>query len=101
MKTLLFAFCFLCSTGALAQNLLDATAHKLEMTEHPLRASQHTMAGEQTLLGQNSPFTFGQGERPLWEFTSNAPVEPLGDLAREIKKEHEAVKKSESVWVNY
>jgi len=70
------------------------------MTDHPLHAEQHDMAPEQTLFAANSPYIFAQGEQPLWQFPTDKRVTPLGDVAREFRKEHEAARKAEVIWVN-
>ena len=100
MKTtlLLSAFCFVCATAACAQSagVLSGTAQPLVMTEHPEHASQHAMGEESSLLaGFVSPYTYAQGERPLWEFGSSARREtPLGDVARAYRKDHVLVRKA-------
>ena len=50
-------------------------------------------------LQEQSTYLYAQGERPLWEVHVPVPVEmPLGDVARMLKKEHAAAKKSDKVW---
>ena len=41
-----------------------------------------------------------QGEMPLWEAVPERREIPLGDAARELKKEHANVKKARKVWEN-
>jgi len=99
MKTAVFAICFLCATGAFAQvgaQSLSADPQILQLTSHPMHASQHPMGEEQSLL-TSSGFTSATGDRPLWEFASNRPEVPLGDIARNLKKEHLTAKKAEKV----
>jgi len=57
------------------------------------------MAREQNLLNDNG-LTFAHGERPLWEVAQTKKVVPLGDIARELRKEHESAPKAEIVWEN-
>jgi hypothetical protein len=97
MKITVFALCFMCATAAFGQmSALSNQAQPLVMLDHPLRASQHSMADEQTLL-TTCGFNYAQGERPLWEFATTHVSVPLGDLARELKKEHLTAKKAEKV----
>ena len=99
MKTTLFALLILCATAALGQaaNYLSNEAQPIQMTGHNSRASQRPMEQEQTLL-ITSTNVFGHGERPLWEFASQAPAEvPLGDIARLLRNQHALVKKAARV----
>ena len=95
---LLLAFCFTCATLALAQSapVLPNTPQPTVMAEHPLHASQHAMGVETSLLsGTGSSYTYAQGERPLWEFgPSDKRETPLGDVAREYRKDHAVVRKA-------
>ncbi len=102
MKTALLAFCFfLCSTAAFGQSapVLSNRPQMVQIPDNPAHASQHEMAVEQNILEQ-STYTYAQGERPLWEFGPGSQPAPLGDSARALKKQHEAAKKSETVWQN-
>jgi hypothetical protein len=66
----------------------------LVMADHPQYAEQHDMAPEHNLLVSSS-YTYAKGERPLSDFgDSPLPTEPLGDVARALRKEHAASKKS-------
>ena len=97
MKITVFALCFMCATAAFGQmSALSNQAQPLVMPDHPLRASHHSMADEQTLLA-TCGFNYAQGERPLWEFATPHASVPLGDLARELKKEHLTAKKAGKV----
>jgi hypothetical protein len=99
MKTAVFAFCFLGATAALGQSFSGAQMTSvLQFNNHAERASQQSMAREQNLL-ESSNYFFAQGERPLWEvqpLSQTRPV-PLGDIARMLRKEHEASKKADVV----
>ena len=66
---------------------------------HPQHASGKSMAGQQSLLGQGG-YTSGRGERPLWEVAPAPQYTPLGDLARNAKKDHEPSKHASVVWEN-
>lgn len=105
MKKLCFlvVVCGFCATGASAQvggSVVSApTTSPLTITGHIQHAGQTPMASTQNLIGHFSTMS-AKGERPLWEFMT-APVEvPLGDVARQNKKEHEVAKKAPFVWVN-
>lgn len=105
MKITLFLLCFLCATAAFGQSVagtpgLSAQPQIAEFYSHPQHASQLPMLQEQSLLIP-SGFTHAHGERPLWEAMPDSYATPLGDIARMLKKEHAAAKKSEAVWVNF
>jgi hypothetical protein len=105
MKTalLILSVCILCSTAALAQQTVSASPLNpqpviTQFDSHPNRATQTPLAQAQN-LSEQSNYLYAQGERPLWEVHVPVPVEmPLGDVARMLKKEHAAVKKSDVVW---
>jgi len=99
MKTMIFAFCFLCATAAFGQTYVNSDAHATEFSSHVERASQPGMARSQNVMEQSSSF-HGQGQRPLWEVQPAARTIPLGDIARAVRKEHAAAKKSTIVWEN-
>jgi hypothetical protein len=95
MKTGLFLLCLLCASTALAQTsgALSNEVQPFQMSSHERRATQQTLAKEQSLL-ESSDFAAVEGERPLWEVQPLARQVPLGDVARELRKEHETVKKA-------
>ena len=105
MKTTLFVLCLLlCATAAFGQNvgngaLLSNEPVIVEFTSHAGHASQQPMGKVQNLLGQSGTNS-AHGERPLWEVVKPAPVTPLGDSARMLKKAHDAAKKADIVWNN-
>jgi hypothetical protein len=100
MKTTLFAvfflFCAACAFGQSAPVLPNVPA-MLVMSDHQQHAEQHALASEQSLLGY-TPYEWAKGEQPLWEFPTEHRVTPLGDIARNLRKEHETAKKAEIVW---
>lgn len=101
MKTTLFVLLILCTVSAVGQAGVGVTSGQpsmLEMSGHPEHATQHDLATEQSLLGTASPYTFAQGERPLWEFGPASQPTPLGDIARAYRKEKQAAKKAEFVF---
>jgi hypothetical protein len=102
MKTTLFLLCLLFSSAAFGQSYLPPStlSPSLQMATHGQRASQQPMAQELDLR-EHSGFTYAQGERPLWEVMPLPQLQPLGDIARELRKEHETVKKAAKVSENY
>ncbi len=101
MKITVLAFCLFCTVAALGQSSLSGAsmAPSFQVPDHPGRASQQPAPQEQNLLG-NSSLTAAHGEMPLWEAIPERHVVPLGDQARILRKEHEAVKQARFVWVN-
>lgn len=79
--------------------LLSSQPQVIRMTSHPMEAQQHAMATEHSLLGGGaSNYSYAQGERPLWEFGPFSEPVPLGDVAREVRKEKLNAKKAEIVF---
>jgi hypothetical protein len=104
MKNLVFLFVVwvFCAMGTMAQvsgSAVSGQAHPLVMSGNPQRASQAALAVEHNLM-ERSGATYAKGERPLWEVMPEAPVVPLGDSARALRKEHAAAKKAVRVWSN-
>jgi hypothetical protein len=96
MKTKILVFCFLfCvlfGTAAFAQVgsvLSGDIGPGISFTSHPSRAIQAPSTIEQNLLA-NSANMSGHGERPLWEFAQPKQEVPLGDIAREYRKQRAA-----------
>jgi len=99
MKTTLFALFLLCAIAALGQSagFLSNQPQLFQIPSHPLRASQRPMQQEQTLL-ITSNNVYGRGERPLWEFATQAHAEiPLGDVARLLRNQHAIARKAMKV----
>jgi hypothetical protein len=106
MKTtfLLLGLCLLSAAAAYGQSAYGGSAlssqpQVLQFPTHTLRAAQKPMGQSENLLG-DSGYTYGEGERPLWEFSSPSKVVPLGDSARMLKKDHAIQKKADIVWQN-
>src|SRR5271169_5647557 len=106
MKTAIVVLCVLCAAAAFGQAAsasmyggLTGPTGNVEFFSHPEHASQQGMAQEQNLL-LNSQYLSANGERPLWEVAPVSHALPLGDMARMLKKEHEAVKKAKIIWEN-
>jgi hypothetical protein len=103
MKTLLFVLCLLAATGAFGQSasVLSNQVSPITIVDHPQHASQHAMAGEQSVLETNCNPS-AHGERPLWEFATIHVEKPLGDVARELRKQRDGfvAKKAEIIREN-
>ena len=93
----LAAWVLLGSTAAFAQSagVLSNVPQELHMAEHPMHAEVTAMASEHFLVGGGT-YTVAHGERPLWEFGPvSDPERPLGDVARDVRKERESARKAE------
>jgi hypothetical protein len=101
MKTTLFIFCLLFASAAFGQSYLapSTMSPTLQMAAHPERAGQQSMGEEQNLRG-SAGFTYAHGERPMWEVMPLPQSQPLGDAARELRKEHESAKKAVRIFEN-
>jgi len=102
MKTTLFLLCLLFASAAFGQSYLSPAnlSTNVQMISHQQRAIQQPMAQDQDIR-ESSGFTYARGERPMWEVMPLPQVQPLGDAARELRKEHEAVRKAVKVFENY
>lgn len=104
MKKILFVLCLLSSSAAFAQYYNAAGASRssepiiVESPSHPAHAGYAAMASGQSILASAS-YSTAQGERPASDFPQAEGIS-LGIAARELKKQHEQVKKSRVVWVN-
>jgi hypothetical protein len=104
MKTLVVVFCFLATSAALAQTgigggVLSNEPVVIQVPSHPAHASQPGMAEPQNVM-ESSSQTIAQGQRPVWELAPKVNPVPLGDIARALRKERMAAKKSTLVWEN-
>ena len=101
MKAAIVLACLFCATAAFGQvgGLLSNEVRPLQLASHTQRAKPQAMSLEQNLRITSS-YTAAHGERPLWEFASLTPEVPLGDVARELRKEHETAKKAVKAWTN-
>src|ERR1700737_2088447 len=105
MKTTLVVFCLFCIAGA-AFGQAAVTGIGLsnepvvyEFQSHVQHAAPQAMGNQHNLL-IGSGNVQAHGVRPLWEVHTLAPVVPLGDTARLLRKEHADAKKAEIVWNN-
>jgi len=103
MKTLLCAAFVLAATAAFGQTatVIPSQAYPTYVPDHPQHASQQSMAMEQSILETNCSVS-AHGERPLWEFASPRVERPLGDIARELRRQRDflVAKKASSVVEN-
>jgi hypothetical protein len=104
MKTKLVLSCVFCASAAFGQNVAGAGAISAQpvpitFTSRSEHASQKPMGHEESILGSSSS-AWAHGERPLWEFAPKTVEVPLGDRAREIRREHTLAKKSAKVFEN-
>lgn len=97
MKTAIAVIGFFCATAAFGQTVLSNTAQPYRPPDHVARAVQHDMGEETSLLSAGS-YTYAKGEVPLAELASPMYQTPLGDVARENKKEHAEVPKAAKVF---
>jgi hypothetical protein len=100
--TLFFLFCLVCTTGALGQVGVGGApmGPTYDVPDHPMHASSAPMAQTQSLFVGSGLLTIAQGELPLWEVAPKHKEIPLGDTARQERKEHETAKKARVVWEN-
>lgn len=97
MKTTLLVLLILAGTAAFGQSagVLSNVPQVISMPEHPMHADVTPMASEHFLVGGGT-YTVAHGERPLWEFGPvSEPARPLGDVARDVRKEKESARKAE------
>jgi hypothetical protein len=101
MKKILFVLCLLSTAAAFAQNGLNSVNNQVQsysFQTHPAHAGYTPMSQEQSVLA-GTTYTSAQGDRPASDF-AQPEAAPLGTIARELKKQHSAVRKSHVVWVN-
>ncbi|HTR23880.1 MAG TPA: hypothetical protein VMI10_07835 [Terriglobales bacterium] len=102
-KTLLVLSILVLTTAAFAQ-YGGATGYRpsepqvFHAPEHPQFAGYATMRAE-TNIYPGASYISAQGDRPASDFPQAASAS-LGDIARELKKQHDQVKKSAVVWIN-
>jgi hypothetical protein len=102
MKKSIFAFCLFCATTAFAQNGVVLSNNVQPYTspdDRPLRASEHAMGTESSLLS-TATISYAKGEVPLADLASPMYHTPLGDIARDYRKEHATLPKATKVMEN-
>jgi len=101
MKTTLLVLFLLSTTAVFAQYGATTRSSQpvvYEMPSHPAHAAYTSMSQEQSVLS-NGSYTSGQGQRAASDFPQPEDVS-LGAVARELRKQHEQLKKARVVWVN-
>ena len=99
MKVTLAVLFLLCASAAFGQATAGASALSaqpvvIQMQSHPEHAS-YTPLGQEQYLSEKSTYTFGHGERPLWEVAPVKTEVPLGDVARALREEHLKARKAD------
>jgi len=87
------------SAQSIGSSVSTVQPQMLILSDNPQHASQVDLAQEHDLLEHGGSHS-AQGERPLWEVMPAPVVTPLGDIAREYRKEHESLRKAVMIWVN-
>lgn len=104
MKTCALLFVVMIGgVAASAQNIGSSISsgrpQMIVLEDNPQHAAQADLATEHDLLERGGSHS-AHGERPLWEVMPAPVVTPLGDVAREYRKEHESAQKAVLIWVN-
>jgi hypothetical protein len=103
MKKILFVFCLLSTAAAFGQygvslGSQNNQAQSYQFQTHPSHADYAPMSAERSVL-PSTTFLTAQGERRPSDFAQPESL-PLGTIARELKKQHDELKKSRVVWIN-
>ncbi|HTZ84241.1 MAG TPA: hypothetical protein VMB66_13670 [Candidatus Acidoferrales bacterium] len=95
----ILVFLVLFSAAAFGQATVGVSAQPqiVQFAEHPLHAEPHDMATETPIAGGGS-YSYAQGEQPLWQFGPVSEAKPLGDVARELRKQKLVAKRAEIVF---
>jgi hypothetical protein len=100
-RTIILVFLILCTAASLGQTagVLSNQPQVFRIPDHPQQAEPHSLATEHSLVGGSADtYTYARGERPLWEFGSVSDPVPLGDIARELRKEKLTTKRAQKVF---
>ena len=103
MKKFLFAICLLSATAVFAQSYNGGASRSYESyipssPSHAAHADYAPMSQERNILASAS-YASAQGDRPASDFPQPEAVS-LGMAARELRKQHDQMKKSRVIWVN-
>jgi hypothetical protein len=101
MKKILFVLCLLSTAAAFGQlgvNSVNNQPQSYQFQSHPSHADYAPMSAERSVL-PSTTFLSAQGERRPSDFPQ-AEAMPLGTIARELRKQHDELKKSRVVWIN-
>jgi hypothetical protein len=102
-KTLFVLFLFLCASAAFGQGNIGGYSRSTQVQvygfeSNPAHASYAALSPEVSVLSGNN-YAVAQGERPASDFP-HAEAQSLGEIARQLRKQHELAKKSPIVYVN-
>lgn len=101
MKTTLLVLVIFSAAAAISQTapVIPNQVSVMRLPDHPQEAQLHPLGTERSLLGgASATYSYGQGERPLWEFGPAAEPVPLGDVARAYRQEKPAARKAQVVF---
>lgn len=98
MTMTLFILCLFLTTAAFGQYYGTRTVEPQVYAppDHPAHASYSPMGQGQSIVGGTS-YAMASGDRPASDFPQQ-PQASLGDVARELRKQHEHAKKAVIVW---
>jgi len=93
--------CLLFAGVAFGQSYLPPStlSSSVQVVTHQMRAAQQPMAQDQDLRESSNEMS-AHGERPLWEAMPLPQAPPLGDIARELKKQRDEAPKALKTWEN-
>ncbi len=102
MKSIfLIPLLLLLGVGAFGQSTIGAGGPQMESAwappDHSLRAEPHGLSAERDLR-ERGGVSMARGELPAWEVLNPAEEIPLGDVARNYRKQHAAAKRARIVW---
>jgi len=100
MKNILLMLCLLSTATAFAQigASRNNQVNEYQFSNRSEHATYSSMAQEQSVLPSSSYFS-AQGDRRPSDFAQPEEIS-LGAIARELRKQHDSVKKSRVVYVN-
>jgi len=100
MKMTLLVFCLVLTTAAFGQynSSINSQPQPYHSPEHPAHASYAPMASGQSVVGGGG-YIIAQGDRPASDFPQQVQIS-LGEAARELRKQHQQVKKARVVWTD-
>jgi hypothetical protein len=101
MKTIFLIPILLLGTAAFGQYGSSVSSSAMTSTfsapDHAWRATRHGLGIEYDLR-ESSGITMGQGELPAWEIPGLGYETPLGDAARDYRKEHASALRAHLMW---
>ena len=99
MKPVSLVLLVLCATAAFGQyggSVLNNQPVITEFASHVEHASVQSLATPQYILGSSASIS-ARGVTPLWEFPVTSEEVSLGEVARQLRKQHELAKKAQRV----